>query len=263
MLKRVDIALLPAEALEMEADAYVVVDVLRATTTIAMLFHSGLKDVVVMDDIERTRARAFAEARLLFGEVGGLRPDGFDYGNSPVEAAGAEVEGRGAALFTTNGTPALCALGSRGVVYAGALANAGALARQLRRHERVVFVCAGTAAGKRFALEDFAATGLLVRELQEHRDRFEMGDAAMIAARMAGTPTRTLDVSLGTQTSATIPRTMPSFGQTLVSTSDHARRLRDLGLESDVRFCARLNTSRAVPMVVECGDGWARLENPP
>lgn len=262
MLKHVEVALLPAEALAIEADAWVVIDVLRATTTIAVLFQAGLEDIVVLDDIDRTRERAFEEARLLFGEVGGLRPDGFDYGNSPVEAATAAVAGRGAALFTTNGTPALCALGRRGAVYAGALANAGALARRLRRHERVVFVCAGTAGGRRFGMEDFAAAGLMIRELQRNGEPFGTGDAASMAARLAGAPTETLEMSFGVEPGrGGRPRVMPSFGQIVVTTSEHARRLKELGLEQDVRFCARLNTSRAVPMVVECGDGWARLED--
>src|SRR5688572_26821218 len=120
MLKRIDVAVLPAEALSITADAYVVVDVLRASTTIAALFGRGLSDLVVVDDIEAARQLAARESRLLFGEVGGLRPDGFDYGNSPVEAQAAAVADRGAVLFTTNGTPALCSLGDRAAVYAGA-----------------------------------------------------------------------------------------------------------------------------------------------
>ncbi len=263
MLKRADLAVLPAEAMEMTADAYVVVDVLRATTTVAMLFHHGLADLVVMDDIDRARERAFAEARLLVGEVGGLRPKGFDYGNSPLAFEGSDVQGRGAVLFTTNGTPAMCSLGSRGSVYSGAPANAAALARRLRGHDHVVLVCAGTAAGMRFSLEDLAAPGMLIRELQRHPAPLDLGDAAATAARMAGTPTQTLDLGFGAQPSPGKRRTMPSFGQMLVTTSEHARLLKGIGMEADVRFCARLDTSRAVPMVVECGDGWARLENCP
>src|SRR5688572_25698928 len=101
MLKRVDVAVLPAEALTMTAEAFVVVDVLRATTTIATLFGRGLSDLVVVDDIEAAQEFAVRENRLLFGEVGGLRPDGFDYGNSPVEAQSAEVFDGSAVLFTT------------------------------------------------------------------------------------------------------------------------------------------------------------------
>ncbi len=263
MLKQVDVAVLPSEAMEMNADAYVVVDVLRATTTIAALFERGLADLVVMDNIARTRERAFAEARLLFGEVGGLRPQGFDYGNSPVEAMVADVAGRGAVLFTTNGTRALCSLGTRGMVYAGALANARALVKRLREHERLAFVCAGTEGGKRFALEDFAVAGLLIRELQQHGAPFAMGDAATVAVRLAGAPTPTVEVGIGGRGVAGKPKKMPSLGHMLLKTSDHARRLKELGLEGDVRFCARFDTSSSTPMVVECGKGWARLENRP
>jgi hypothetical protein len=60
VLKRIDVAVLPVEALAISADAYVVVDVLRATTTIATLFHRGLKDLVVVDDINAARKAAGA-----------------------------------------------------------------------------------------------------------------------------------------------------------------------------------------------------------
>jgi phosphosulfolactate phosphohydrolase-like enzyme len=83
----------------------------------------------------------------------------------------------------------------------------------------------------------------------------------MIAARLAGAPSQMLELSYGAASTAGKPRTMPAFGQLMVTSSDHAQVLKQAGFEQDVRFCARVDTSRAVPVVVECGDGWARLEN--
>ena len=119
----------------MEADAFLVIDVLRATTTIATLFARGLADLLVFDSIEAARKRARAEGRILLGEVGGLPPKDFDYGNSPAEAATLELKGQGAALFTTNGTRALCASAGRGEVVAASFAEClggGALGGGLR-----------------------------------------------------------------------------------------------------------------------------------
>ncbi len=234
----------------MTADAYVVVDVLRATTTIAVLFDRGLADLLVVDDIEGARTRAREEGRLLFGEVGGLRPDGFDYGNSPVEAQEAEVEGRGGVLFTTNGTTALCALGERAAVYAGAPANASAIAHAVRGYERVVIVCAGTDGARRFALEDFAAAGLMVQAMQAVTTGVALGDAAALALRIAARPP-----------GATRGRNLPSPAELLIASSEHARRTKELGFEEDVAFGARMDTASAVPWVEGCGPGWALLRD--
>ncbi len=233
-MESVEVALLPAEALEIDADCYVVVDLLRATTTIVTLFERGLDDLVVCDRIKLARDRARDEGRILFGEVGGLPPEGFDHGNSPVEADRLDVAGKRAVLFTTNGTAALCALGGRGMVLAGALANAGAVAEVATGYRRVVVVCAGNAGGTRFSLEDFAAAGAIVDRLARSDSPPSLGDAALLARAV-------------------------SRDNDLIATSSHARSLKSLGLAEDVQFAARVDTSQAVPYVAETGPGWARL----
>ncbi len=236
MLERIDLAMLPAEAEAMPSEAYIVVDVLRATTTIATLFAGGMTSLIAAGRQELARHLAAAEGRLLMGEVGGLPPAGFDFGNSPVEAAAAPVAGRGGVLFTTNGTAALCLLAGRGAVFAGAAANATALAAYVAGHFRsATIVCAGNAAGARFSLEDFAAGGLLAGALSEAAPGAALGDAAALA------------------------RHTPDLAD-LIGLSDHAAIVRGLGLAHDIDFASRLDTSAAVPMVVACGDGWARIE---
>ncbi|HMS59653.1 MAG TPA: 2-phosphosulfolactate phosphatase [Tepidiformaceae bacterium] len=231
MLERIDLAMLPAEAEAMPSEAYIVVDVLRATTTIATLFAGGMTSLIAAGRLELARDLAAAEGRLLMGEVGGLPPAGFDFGNSPVEAAAAPVAGRGGVLFTTNGTAALCLLAGRGAVFAGAAANATALAAYVAGHFRsATIVCAGNAAGARFSLEDFAAGAL-----SEAAPGAALGDAAALA------------------------RHTPDLAD-LIGLSDHAAIVRGLGLAHDIDFASRLDTSAVVPMVVACGDGWARIE---
>ena len=235
MTGTLDIARLPADALAMPADCFVVVDVLRATTTIATLFAAGMESLLVAGDIELARTRARTEGRLLFGEVHGLRPEGFDFGNSPVEAATAPAAGHGGVLFTTNGTAALCGLCDHGTVVAGALANVRAVAGFTRQFERVVVVCAGNAKGSVFSEEDFAAAGVI---------------AAAVAALGA-------DREVGAQARAA----MMLEASREIANATHAGLLRDLGLGADVDFCLRRDTSRAVPVVVESGEGWALLRD--
>ncbi|MEP6871124.1 MAG: 2-phosphosulfolactate phosphatase [Anaerolineaceae bacterium] len=231
--RSIDIARLPADALEMGAECYVVVDVLRATTTIATLFAWGMEGLLVAGNIELARTRARAENRLLFGEVHGLRPEGFDFGNSPVEAAKAAVAGCGGALFTTNGTAAFCALAGRGTVISGALANLNSVAPFVRQFERVVVVCAGNSQGTVFSEEDFAAAGAIVGRLAALEPTVNVGDQATVASALDAV--------------------------TEISNAPHAELLRTLGLGADVEFCMRADTSQAVPLVVDSGAGWALL----
>jgi len=239
MIRRLDVALLPSEALALEADCFVVVDLLRATTTIATLFAAGLDHLLVVDDVDPAREAARKSGDLLFGEVGGLPPEGFDHGNSPIEAAAAPVAGKGAILFTTNGTTALCSLVSRGAVLAGALANAGAVASIAAGYERVVLVCAGESRGLRFAGEDFLAAGVIARRLTALVPDIELGDAAALAIRTASSP---------------------DF-QHLVRATHHARNLATLNLTPDIAFALREDTSLAAPAVVASGEGWALLQH--
>lgn len=237
MPRSIEVALLPAEAMAMEADCFIVVDVLRATTTMAALFGAGLARLTVADEIDLARRLAAKRGALLFGEVGGLRPPGFDYGNSPVEAATANVLGREAVLFTTNGTRALCALAARGgMVAAAAALNAGAAARLATRFERTAIVCAGDQHGRRFALEDLAAAGLLVKRVLALNGGRVAGEAALLAAGLEG-----------------------GNPGALIASAHHAQALRDLALGADVEAAAMVDTVEVVPVVVECGEGWATL----
>jgi 2-phosphosulfolactate phosphatase len=110
---------------------YVVVDVIRATTTLAVMLGQGCRRVLVAPGIADARAVAQAEAGryLLGGESGGVAPPGFDFGNSPREYAAADLAGREIIFATTNGTRALRACTGGYAIYAGALRNASAVAR--------------------------------------------------------------------------------------------------------------------------------------
>jgi len=248
--RRIDVALLPSEAELIGAQCYVLVDLLRATTTIATLFAGGLDGLVAVDALATARERAAADSALLIGEVGGLPPEGFDAGNSPVEVRDLELAGRRAVLFTTNGTRALCSLAPLGAVYAGSLANLSAVCTAVSRFDRVAVVCAGEAGGRRFAQEDFAAAGTMVRSLLRLSPGAEIGDAAGLAMSHVVYEDG-LRVGLPQQTAAS---------QHLVAGAEHARHLFALGLSADVHFAAQVDTSPAAPCVVAHGRGWAALE---
>jgi 2-phosphosulfolactate phosphatase len=235
-MQRIDVAMTPGEALlQPTADCYVVIDALRATSTMTVMFHRGLRRLLVVETLEQALAERTDPEMLLIGEQGGRRPVGFDYGNSPAEAATLDLAGREAVHVTSNGTKALCAVASRGVTVAGALVNLSAVAQFCARYENVTMVCAGNGGAVRFSLEDFAVAAAFVQRLLEMHPGAALGDAALLAAETGG-PER------------------------LIARGDHAEIVRRLGLEDDVRFVTKQDVAPAVPLVTEFRDGWCALE---
>jgi 2-phosphosulfolactate phosphatase len=177
----IDVALNPAEiALLPNRDlgdtTCVVFDILRATSSMLTALANGAEEIHPVTTLEEAFAlkKDLPGARLA-GERNGERPDGFDYGNSPLEFRTA----RGAKLIwtTTNGTIALKACEHAERVLVGALLNITALHEEIQwsEPERILLVCAGTF--EDFALEDAYAAGVLVSEFPEA----ELTDAAHAA----------------------------------------------------------------------------------
>jgi 2-phosphosulfolactate phosphatase len=131
-------SLLPAAPLVRCRTICVVVDVVRATTTLCVQFERGCQRVYVAGSIEGARTAAQTLAReaatsarpapLLAGEVRSVAPPGFDYGNSPAEFGGLDLANRDVVFATTNGTRALHACLGSAATLAGSLRNATAVA---------------------------------------------------------------------------------------------------------------------------------------
>lgn len=238
----IHVAMTPAQAGNEPADLAVVIDALRATTTIAALMDAGARSVSAVSDIARARDMARSADALLAGEVHGMPPEGFDLGNSPVEALESDVRGRDVVLYTTNGTRALCSA-KADIVVAGALTNLATVARFAAQYLTIRVVCAGNHGGTQFALEDFAVAGALVALLQAGGERTP-NDEARVAMRLVdGTADDPLARAAG-----------------LMGESEHAGLTRALGLGRDIDFACCPGTSSALPMVVASGEGWVRLE---
>jgi len=160
----VHVAFTPAEAAP--AAVGVVVDVLRATSTIAQALASGYERVLCCAEIDDARAlRAELPDTLLGGERQAIRVEGFDVGASPREF----LEARASTLIlsTTNGTRAILETARRCErVLLGSLLNLSAVARAAGE-EDVVIVCAGFQGG--FALDDAYCAGRIVQLLEGRR----------------------------------------------------------------------------------------------
>jgi 2-phosphosulfolactate phosphatase len=159
----------------------VVLDVVRASTTIVAALASGARAVVPVATPDEARARAGRSASgttLLGGERGGAPPPGFDCGNSPAEYSVEHVQGRTVVFTTTNGTRALLALDGARRVGVGSFVNAAAVTRWVAEEPGdLLLVCAGEKG--RFCLEDAVCAGLLVSRLAP--DGATLTDAARAA----------------------------------------------------------------------------------
>jgi 2-phosphosulfolactate phosphatase len=111
----------------------VVIDVFRAFTTAAVAFANGAESIAIVGDLETALdLRARGVGRYCLGERGGLRPDGFDFGNSPAEILDRQFDGETLIQTTSNGTKGLLAASGADAVYAGSLAIADATVEAVR-----------------------------------------------------------------------------------------------------------------------------------
>lgn len=205
----------------------VVIDVLRATTTIVHALGEGASCVLPVASVEGARMIAHErEGALLCGERGGVKPEGFAMGNSPLEYTRPVVGGRACVLSTTNGTRAMhMATGAREVVI-GAITNLGAVCAYLSAGERgVVLVCSGT--DGLVTLEDCIGAGLMVDRL----GGFDADDSALLMREAAA---------------GAIARWGGLEGA--VASSFHARRLVGMGFGDDVRYASGDSVSGVVPV---------------
>jgi 2-phosphosulfolactate phosphatase len=214
---RVHVAFTPAE--EASAPVGIVVDVLRATSTIAQALASGFERVLCCRQIDEARLlRARIPDSIVGGERNAVRIEGFDAGASPREFL--EPRARTLILSTTNGTSAILEAGARcDTVLLGSLLNLGAVAREVRgRGEDVAVVCAGFKGA--FAFDDAYCAGRIVQEVGAERS-----DAAIAAGLVAAA--------------------FPDAHAGLT-----ARTYGPPGLEEDIRFCARESVLDVVPRLV-------------
>ncbi len=211
----IDVAFTRAEV--RPAAVAVVIDVLRASSSIIQALASGYRQVLCADSIERARELR-APGRVLAGEHELVPPEDFELGNSPAgfeRPLADEV-----VLATTNGAPALvAAAGISERVLVGALLNLDAVTAALAAEDDVQLVCAGTHG--RLGLEDVYVAGRIALRLPGPRT-----DAARTAECVAAHYSEAIDA---------------------LSDSEDARALAEVGLQDDVEACAQESVIDAVP----------------
>lgn len=152
-----------------QPDCAVVIDVLRATTTIATALAAGAEAVQVfadLDELKQVSARWPESQRLLAGERGGQAVEGFDLGNSPLSYTPDQVQGKRIFMSTTNGTRALQRVQQVPVVLTAALINLGAVVQFLQETSFETIWLVGSGWQGAYSLEDTVCAGAIAAELQ-------------------------------------------------------------------------------------------------
>jgi 2-phosphosulfolactate phosphatase len=232
---RVDVSLIPGEvaAKDVSNAAVVVIDVLRASSTVATALANSCEEVIPAESIEEAITIASGYARpdyVLGGERRGLAVDGFDLGNSPGEYSEARVAGRKVILATTNGTRAVKQYGGARQIVLACFLNASAVLDMLAAADDrdVMLLCAGQ--DGRFSIEDALCAGLFASELARLT-----GASLSDSARAA---------------SAIYEHRRGSIEDALIE-SEHGAYLAEIGFADDVRYCARQSVLEVVPKVYD------------
>jgi 2-phosphosulfolactate phosphatase len=216
----------------------VMIDVLRASTTICTALNNGAREVIAADELE-SAARLFhnleRSSTLLGGERNGDMPAGFDLGNSPLQYTPEEVKGKTVIFTTTNGTQVFIKGRHAAERIVGSFVNMGAVLTLLSKRFHgiptdditVVFLCAGT--NKRFAYEDAICAGAFVDSCMHLFPGSLLTDAAHAALHMY--------------------KPHEDNVEDFLRTTEHAQFLISKGYEDDVNYCFQLNTCNVVPLI--------------
>ncbi len=200
-------------------DVSIMVDVLRASTTITVALESfdEIIPVTKLDDALNLASQCKA---VLAGERGGQSVEGFNTGNSPIEIQ--KFSGKSLILTTSNGTRILGSM--NGIPLIGSFINAKAVATNAIKlaKSHIEVVMAGV--NGRFAIEDFLGAGTIISHLHSSCKLDEMALASVLASQ-------------------DIKKTENAVHESL-----SAENLRELGFEKDIQFCLQRDTSDVVPV---------------
>jgi 2-phosphosulfolactate phosphatase len=206
----------------------VIIDVLRATSTIATALYNGAKSVIPVDSVSRCIEISKQVQGITAGERDGKIAEGLEYGNSPFEYPRSFIEGKTLVLTTTNGTKLLHIALDRGAkeIVTGSFSNLDVVCNYLlSQNLPVVLACA--AWKDRVNIEDMLFVGAVINKV---RGSFDINcDSSQVAETIYTKAKKDL------------------FGFMQAKKASHFTRLSNYGLEKDIRYCLTPNTAPVLP----------------
>lgn len=228
---KLDVLFSPVQADELffTGKTTVVIDVLRASSTIITALTNGAKEIVPVGTVEfavKVSGGIFGGQTLLGGERNTKKIEGFALGNSPSEYTAKIVSGKSIVFYSTNGSRAIVKAKYSANLFICSFNNLKALAKHLKKlNEDVIILCSGN--NNFFNLEDSVCAGMLISELVGESKKNELTDASISAMAL-----------------------FKSFGKNIfkmLADTDHGRLLINNGFEEDLKACAELDSSGVIP----------------
>jgi len=227
--KHIEVCFTPGEYeyFKGEYDIIVVIDVLRATSAICAAFDNGVNSIIPVATIDE--ARDYQKKGFLVGaERKGEIVEGFDFGNSPYSYMKDELKGKDVVLSTTNGTRALAMASDAPTVVVGSLLNLDVLCKWLAEQDKnILCLCSGWQ--DKFNLEDTICAGA-ISEYLLGTGKFTSDEDSSIAAKYLY-----------------LSAWVNPLGY--LKSSSHRRRLKNLNLNDDIKYCLTPNTSKVIPIL--------------
>lgn len=212
--------------------ACAVIDVIRATSSIAAIFGEGAKSVIIAKNKkEALEYKKKHRKHYLCGEVGGHPPKGFQFGNSPLEFSNARLDSKDLILMTTNGTVSFFKAKKAKIAVSLSLLNFDVVLDYLVEFAQsngcgILFLCSGEKG--EIAFDDVFVAGLAIKDLLRKPRSFAFSDSAKLAVN---------SVLLESDILGAIEK------------STSANSLKSVGLGEDIAFCAEKNKYQVIPVL--------------
>ncbi len=227
---RVEVCFTPSQypLLAHDMGIVVVIDVLRATSAMVAAFENGVDRIIPVSTVEEAREYIGKPGFIAAAERDGEVVEGFAYGNSPLAYVGEDLRGKTIVMTTTNGTKAINMARDAKTLVIGSFLNLSALAEWLEEQdENVLLLCSGWK--DKFNLEDSVFAGALIDRLLE-KGKFGMEEDSSIAAQYMFHAARDNFMSI-------------------LKAAPRRRRIEQLKLLSDVKYCLTPDQSRMIPVL--------------
>lgn len=226
----------------------IVIDVLRASTTLCAAIHAGAKEIIpvaTVDNAMKIATNLFEGQYLLGGERSGKLIDGFDMGNSPTEYSVEKVGKKSIVFATTNGTVAIHRARYADKTLIAGFVNLSAILEHFQKNpvSELLILCAGKE--NEFCIEDSLCAGALISGLKQQaaEEEFQLSDGAHASLMMWESKKFNLYEEL--------------------RYSDHGKVLAELGFDADIEVCATLDKYPVVPVLKDSSTLKLWLDNPP
>jgi 2-phosphosulfolactate phosphatase len=227
---------------QFENSIIIMIDVLRSSSTICAALFNGAKEIIPTDTLDKAvsiYSSLSKENRFLGGERNGLKPSGFNAGNSPEEYSADVISGKSVIISTTNGTKIFSKARQAKARLVGSFVNNGAILGHLFKqylndsdkseedNTRIIFICAGS--NGRLAYEDTLCAGAFINSIVNLRPDVRLTDSADVAKNLFKLHSTDL--------------------KEFLKNREHASLLKEIGLENDIETCFTFDLYPVIPHI--------------